>query len=88
MDKFTFDNIAGRPASLEINDRGNHMVVTWGDLTVTDLSGHVGFWETFRNNPAYWASGAARESAMRKHARETIEAEIYMQLQFAKQAQS
>lgn len=84
-DTFNFDNIAGQPATLEINERDNHLVVTWGDLTVTDTSGQIGFWTSFHNTPGSYAKGAARHAALRKHARQTIEAEIYAQLRFAQQ---
>ena len=60
---FTFDDIAGRPATLDINDRGNHMVVTWGDMVITDASGYTGFWETFTNS----SKGAARDAAPPTH---------------------
>lgn len=84
-DTFTFNNIAGQPATLDINERDSHMVVTWGDLTVTDTSGHVGFWTSFNQTSGSYAKGTARDAALRKHARETIEAEIYTQLRLAQQ---
>lgn len=84
-DTFTFDNIAGQDATLEINERDSHLVITWGDLTVTDASGHVGFWTSFNQTAGSYSKGAARDAALRKHARETIEAEIYAQLRFAQQ---
>lgn len=84
-DTFTFDNIAGQPASLDINERDNHLVITWGALTITDTSGHVGFWTSFHKTAGSFSKGAARAAALRKHARETIEAEIYNQLRFAQQ---
>lgn len=84
-DTFEFNNIAGQPATLEINERDNHMVVTWGKLVVTDASGSIGFWASFNKTAGAFAKGAARTAALRKHARETIEAEIYAQFSFAQQ---
>lgn len=79
-DTFTFDNVAGQPATLEVNERDSHIVITWGDLTITDASGHVGFWASFHKTSGSCAKGAARTAALHKHARQMIEAEIYTQM--------
>jgi hypothetical protein len=81
-DIFHFDDIAGQPATLEINERGNHMTVTWGALTVAETSGHIGFWESFNSTAGAICKGAARDAALHKHARETIEREIYSHIKF------
>lgn len=82
---FEFRDIAGRPAALEINSRDSHMYITWGDLLISDLSGDCGFWASFNRGRSAFTKGAARESALRKHAKGIIEAEIYEQLRFAQQ---
>lgn len=84
-DVFNFDSIAGQPATLEINECDSHLTVTWGRLIVTDTFGHVGFWISFHKCRGSFAKGAARDAALRKHARETIEAEIYEQLRAARE---
>lgn len=86
-DEFKFDNIAGQPATLEINSRDSHCVITWGDLTIFDASGHIGFWTSFHKKPLGALKGAAREAALKKHAREMIEREIYQQVKFMQQEQ-
>ena len=79
MATFTFNNVLGQYATLHINNQGNHMAVTWGELTVTDTFGHVGFWESFSNSHC---KGAAYASALRKHARSIIEQEIYVKMRY------
>lgn len=87
-DTFTFDNIAGQPATLDINERDSHMVITWGGLTITDTFGHIGFWTSFHKTPGSYAKGAARYAALRKHARQIVEAEIYTQMRFMQEEQA
>jgi hypothetical protein len=81
-DEFKFDDIAGQPATLEINSRDSHCVITWGDLTISDMSGEVGFWRSFHKKPLGTIKGAALQAALRKHAREMIESEIYEHIKF------
>ena len=76
-DEFKFDNIAGQPATLEINARDSHCVITWGELVISDMSGNVGFWSSFHKKPLGALKGAALQAALSKHAREMIESEIY-----------
>lgn len=76
-DEFKFNDIAGQPATLEINARDSHCVITWGDLTISDTSGEVGFWRSFHKKPLGNLKGAALQAALHKHAREMIESEIY-----------
>jgi hypothetical protein len=81
-DEFKFHNIAGQPATLEINARDSHCVITWGELTIFDASGEVGFWRSFHKKPLGTLKGAALQAALHKHAREMIEFEIYQQVKF------
>ena len=81
-DEFKFDNIAGQPATLEINSRDSHCVITWGELTICDMSGDIGFWTSFHKKPLGALKGAALQAALHKHAREMIEGEIYQHVKF------
>lgn len=81
-DEFKFDNIAGRPATLEINARDSHCVITWGDLTISDTSGEIGFWTSFHKKYLGNPKGAALVAALRKHAKAMIESEIYDHVKF------
>jgi len=81
-DEFKFDDIAGQPATLEINSRDSHCVITWGDLIISDASGDIGFWKSFHRKRLGALKGAALQAALHKHAREMIEFEIYQHIKF------
>lgn len=81
-DEFKFDDIAGQPATLEINALDTHCVITWGDLLISDASGEIGFWTSFNKKPLGSIKGAARDAALKKHAREMIQFVIYEHVKF------
>ena len=81
-DLFTFTEIAGQQATLGINSRDSHCVITWGDLTISDKSGYIGFWTSFHKKTLGNLKGAALQAALKKHAKEMIEAEIYEHVKF------
>ena len=78
--------ILGKTASIDVNDRGNHVCIDLDDLIITDASGEIGFWEGFnRDASRALCKGAARQSALDKYAREFVESEIVEALRFAQQ---
>ena len=81
-EEFKFNNIAGQPATLEINARDSHCVITWGDLTIIEVSGDIGFWKSFNQKPLGALKGAALQAALSKHAKTIIEFEIYQLVKF------
>ena len=84
-DEFKFDDIAGQPATLTINARDTYCVITWGDITISETFGEIGFWTSFHKKPESYSHGAAREAALKKHAKATIEFEIYFSFKCMKE---
>jgi hypothetical protein len=78
-DEFTFDDIAGQTATLTINSRDSRCVITWGDLTIVDEFGDIGFWVSFHKKHFGTLKGAALAAALRRFAKSRIDNEIYHQ---------